>query len=172
MRSRNVIQIDITNEQSRLPIDEQRLRAAVAAVLAGEGRSAATISVAVVDDPTIHELNRRFLAHDYPTDVLSFVLEESTAGLEGEIIVSADTAAASAPRYGWPATDELLLYVIHGTLHLVGYNDHEPADIARMRAAEKRYLAQCGLQAQDDSASSRPDRSGREPQLLGEGNQP
>ncbi len=95
MRSRNVIQIDVTNEQTHLPIDAGRLRAAVAAVLAGEGRDAAVISVAVVDDATIHELNQRFLAHDYPTDVLSFVLEESAAGLEGEIIISADTAVAS-----------------------------------------------------------------------------
>jgi probable rRNA maturation factor len=170
MRSRNVIQIDITNEQSRLPIVEERLRQAVVAVLAGEGRSAATISVAVVDDPTIHELNRRFLAHDYPTDVLSFVLEESDDGLEGEIIVSADTATACAPRYGWSADNELLLYVIHGTLHLVGYDDHEPADIALMRAAEIRYLAQLGLRAGDDSSSRHI--GPREPQLLGEGNQP
>jgi probable rRNA maturation factor len=168
MRSRNVIQIDITNEQSRLQIPAERLRDAVAAVLAGERRSAATISVAVVDDPTIHQLNRRFLAHDYPTDVLSFVLEDSADGLEGEIIVSADTAMASAPRYNWPADNELLLYVIHGTLHLVGYDDHEPADVALMRAAESRYLAQLGLRADDDSASRCT--GPREPQLLGEGN--
>ena len=58
--------------------------------------------MAVVDDPTIHELNRRFLAHDYPTDVLSFVLEESAEALEGEIIVS-----TTQPRHVPPATDGL-----------------------------------------------------------------
>ncbi len=94
--------------------------------------------MAAVDDRTIHQLNRRYLDHDYPTDVLSFVLEEGPGTVEGEIIVSGDTAAASAPGYGWPAQDELLLYVIHGMLHLVGYDDKSPADAARMRQAEAR----------------------------------
>ena len=93
--------------------------------------------MAAVDDRTIHQLNRRYLDHDYPTDVLSFVLEEGPGTVEGEIIVSGDTAAASAPGYGWPAQDELLLYVIHGMLHLVGYDDKSPADAARMRQAER-----------------------------------
>lgn len=142
-----MIEIEISNEQSRLAIDQERLRAAVAAVLVGQSVSRATISVAVVDDPSIHALNARYLQHDYPTDVLSFVLEEGDGYVEGEIIVSADTAASSAARYGWTAMDELLLYVIHGTLHLTGHDDHEPADITEMRRQEAHYLASFGLNA-------------------------
>ena len=67
--------------------------------------------------------------------------------MPNSIIVSADTAISSAARYGWTAMDELLLYVIHGTLHLTGLDDHEPADIAEMRRQEARYLAPFGLTA-------------------------
>jgi probable rRNA maturation factor len=105
----------------------------------------ARLSLAVVDDGTIHELNRRFLKHDYPTDVLSFLLERDGDRLEGEVIVSADTAKRVSAEYDWPAADELLLYVIHGTLHLVGHNDTSPSDRAAMRGEERRYLVQFGL---------------------------
>lgn len=161
--------IDVTNEQSRVPVDQRRLRAAIGSILADAGIKDATISVALVDDPTIHELNRRYLDHDYPTDVLSFVLEEGPGTVEGEVIVSGDTAARSAPGYGWQAEDELLLYVIHGTLHLVGYDDKSPADAARMRQAESRYLAQFGLAPRDTEPRAHH-ADARHPQLLGEGN--
>ena len=63
----------------------------------------AEISIAIVDDQRMHALNRQYLQHDYPTDVLSFVLEcdEAAKSLDGEIIASADYAAREAPRYGW-----------------------------------------------------------------------
>ena len=67
-----------------------------------------------MDDRTIQQLNRQYLDHDEPTDVLSFLLEREAERLEGEIVVSRDTAACSAPAYGWTPADELLLYVIHG----------------------------------------------------------
>ena len=101
----------------------------------------AKISVAVVDDPTIAELHQRYLDDPSPTDVLSFVLERSPKYLEGEIVVSADTAADLAPNYNWTAADELLLYVIHGALHLVGYDDTTPKKRTKMREKEKEYLA-------------------------------
>src|SRR4051812_47696364 len=106
--------IQLNNEQLSHPIDEQRLIAGCRAVLAGEGLKDAQISLAVVDDPAIRELNRKFLQHDYATDVISFVLEDHGDALEGEVIVSADTAAAMAAPFGWTTDDELLLYVIHG----------------------------------------------------------
>lgn len=140
-----MIEVAIANQQELLALDEAQLRAAVTAVLAAEGPPAASVSVAVVDDPTIHRLNRQYLQHDYPTDVLSFVLDESEGALDGEIIVSAETAQAQAAQYGWEASAELLLYVIHGTLHLIGYDDLTPPEAARMRAAEARYLQQFNL---------------------------
>ena len=138
--------VALANRQSAHPVDEPRLLTAVRSILTdAAGLERATVSVAVVDDATIHELNRRFLNHDWPTDVLSFVLDETDGSLEGEIILSADTAAASAPEFGWSAADEQLLYVIHGTLHLVGYDDQTDVAAAEMRAAEARYLERLGV---------------------------
>lgn len=141
-----MIAIEISNRQTVLDIDGERLRSAVAAVLPEEGITTAAINIAIVDDPTIHDLNRRFLNHDEPTDVLSFLLDD-TDGIEGDVIVSAETAIRSAARYDWPPADELLLYVIHGTLHLVGYDDLDDASRAEMRSRERYYLAALGLQA-------------------------
>lgn len=141
----NDLQVSLANEQSKHPIDEDQLVEAVKAVLLDSPFASASISLAVVDDTTMHQLNRQYLNHDYPTDVLSFVLENDDAHLEGEVIISADTAAASAEEFGWPAAAEQLLYVIHGTLHLVGHGDKSSEEIERMRAAEEKYLRQFGF---------------------------
>jgi probable rRNA maturation factor len=113
-------------------------------VLADAQCEVATVSIAIVDDETIHRLNRQFLEHDYPTDVLSFALTEPPH-LEGEIVASIDTARREAAQAGWSTDDELLLYAVHGALHLVGHDDHDPADAAAMRIAERAVLARLGV---------------------------
>ena len=137
-----MIQIDINNRQSTQPDQQSRLTEAVRKVLLEEGICNATISLAVVDDKTIHDLNRRYLQHDEPTDVLSFELARGQDHLEGEIIVSAETAAEAAKRLGCRAEDELLLYVIHGSLHLAGYDDTSQEARTIMRGREQYYLDQ------------------------------
>ncbi len=139
--------IEINNQQDRLPIDFERLSRAVELVLEGEAVEAAVVNVAIVDDPTIHDLNWRFLEHDEPTDVLSFLLDEEAGRLEGDIIASADTAATAAAQLQWPAADELLLYVVHGALHLAGYDDQDDESRAVMRDRERHYLSQFGLRS-------------------------
>jgi probable rRNA maturation factor len=140
-----VIRIALTNQQSALPVSARRLRKAVRLVLQREAMRKATISVAIVDDPTIHALNRKYLGHDGPTDVLSFVLDRGETDVEGEVIASADTAIAVAETFGWTPDDELLLYVVHGTLHLVGYDDAVPRAARTMREQEAEILSQFGL---------------------------
>ena len=97
--------VAINNQQTTHRVDRARLKEGVQRVLAGEGIAKATISLAVVDDPTMHELNRKYLNHDYPTDVLSFLLEEDDEHLEGEIIISADYAAREAAHFQWTQQD-------------------------------------------------------------------
>ena len=140
-----MLSITFTNAQTQLPADKKRLRRAVRMILEDESIERAKINVAVVDDPTIAELHQRYLDDPSPTDVLSFALERSPKYLEGEIVVSANTAAALAPNYNWTAADELLLYVIHGALHLIGYDDATPKKRSIMRKKEREYLARFGL---------------------------
>jgi probable rRNA maturation factor len=140
------IRVAVANEQAAHAVDEAQLVAAVEAIVRDSEFNSAEISVAVVDDSTMHELNRQYLEHDYPTDVLSFALDAAGEHLAGEIILSADTAATCAAEQGWPAAAEQLLYVIHGALHLVGYRDKRPAEVEQMRAAEQRYLKLFGFE--------------------------
>ncbi len=139
------LRVLIANEQTTLEVRESQLLAAVQAVFRESPYHSGTVSIAVVDDSTIHEINRQYLQHDYPTDVLSFVLEDREPYLEGELVVSADTASRSASEFDWPAESELLLYVIHGALHLVGYRDKQPEENAEMRSAEASILRELSV---------------------------
>jgi probable rRNA maturation factor len=139
--------IEVNDEGQSRRIDRARLKKAARLVLKDAGISSGELSIAVVTDERMHELNRQYLEHDYPTDVLSFLLDSDPErkSLEGQIIVSSDYAAREAARYGWTIDDELLLYVIHGCLHLVGHDDTTPEAKRAMREAETVYLAQFGL---------------------------
>jgi probable rRNA maturation factor len=137
--------IAIASPQEAVPIDRKRLREVARAVLEGEGVADAEISLAFVDNPTIHRLNRRFLNHDEPTDVLSFPLGEKGGKLAGELVVGAEVARDQAAERGHDVQAELALYVIHGLLHLCGYDDHDPAGARAMRARERHYLGRLGL---------------------------
>ena len=145
------ITIEISNQQSALTINEEQLKEIVRDVIGGETRVDATISLAIVDDPTIHTLNRQYLEHDYVTDVLSFVLEENP--LVGEVIASADTAVRNSHDFGWSPDEELILYFVHGALHLVGYDDHSKSEKQAMQQRETYYLSRHGIQRQDADVS-------------------
>lgn len=149
-----MIQVEIANEQSKHACDADLIQQAVRVVLCGESVDSANVSVAIVDDAAIHALNRKYLQHDYPTDVLSFLLSAANEPLEGEVVVSADTAATQASQYAWEMMDELLLYVIHGTLHLVGYDDASEPERATMRSKERNYLAALGRRPIEEAPAS------------------
>ena len=138
--------VSIASPQEAVPIDRAFMRRLVRAVLEGEGVEDAEISLAFVDNPTIHGLNKRYLEHDEPTDVLSFPLSESDARrLIGELVVGAEVALAQAQARGHDVQAELALYVIHGLLHLCGHDDKTPDRAAAMRKQERRYLAELSL---------------------------
>lgn len=139
--SQQNFQIEVADQQS-LSFDHQRLIDAVELILQREGYRESEISIALVDDAVIREYNRLYLDHDYETDVISFALDHDLPhrALTGQLIVSTETAARVAGELGVPTADELLLYVVHGTLHLVGLDDKSPEDAARMRRAEQQIF--------------------------------
>lgn len=143
------VRVSITNLQSALAVDFSALRRAVGAVFRDQGERRVQISVAIVDDATIHDLNRRHLQHDYPTDVLSYPLEDTGERLQGEIVVSAETAQRQAPDYGWSGEEELCLYVVHGALHLAGYRDKSQAEQRAMQDAEREILREIGVEVRE-----------------------
>jgi probable rRNA maturation factor len=112
--------IAIANEQRRVPIPEADVRRVARRLVKGRG-----LSIAFVTDAAIRRINRRFLGHDWATDVISFPLGTD---LLGELVISAPYARSEARRRGISEREELLRYVIHGILHLLGYDDHRPAD--------------------------------------------
>jgi probable rRNA maturation factor len=138
--------VEVVDHQSHLRVDPNALAGLARAVLAGEGIQDASVSIVLVDDATIHDLNRRHLGHDWPTDVITFGLSESgESPLAGELVVSAEMAATTAREAGADPWPELALYVVHGLLHLCGYDDRTEADASRMRRREAEVLAAAGL---------------------------
>lgn len=107
----------------------------------------AELSVAVVDARQMGELHAQFLADLAPTDVLTFELEHDAAHrpTAGEVILCIDVAMEKARQHGVPVEQELLLYALHGMLHLCGYDDRTPAAYQRMHAAEDRILSRLGI---------------------------
>ena len=119
-----------------LAIDRNPLRQAVRTVLDGEGYADAEISIALVDDATIHQPNKRYLDHDEPTDVLSFPLGQKP--LAGELIIGYQVAQRAAAEHGHDFLAEVALYVIHGLLHLAGYDDKTERKAREMHDRERR----------------------------------
>ena len=141
------IVVEVGDTRSLLrPADRPRLADVARRVLEAEGVARAEVSIAVVDDPTIHGVNRRHLDHDCPTDVISFLLSDpGDEVLSGELIVSAETAARMARRDGVDTWTELVLYATHGLLHLCGHDDQTEEGAAAMRLREGELLAAEGL---------------------------
>lgn len=108
-------------------------------VVAQFGIKRLSVSISVVDDPTIRRLNAEYLQHDWATDVVSFVFD-SGSEVSGEIITSWTTACRLSRLALWSASDELVLYVLHGMLHLAGLDDVESQGRQLMRRMEKEYL--------------------------------
>lgn len=122
-------------------IDKGAVRRLVQQVLAAEHVEARYVGVILADHATVRDLNRTWLQHDYDTDVVSFRLSAPDQPLEGEVYVDLDTAAERHAEFGATFAAEAGRYVVHGLLHLVGYDDATPPEKAAMHALEDRYLA-------------------------------
>lgn len=140
-----MLRVSIANPYE-YPLEFQKLKDAARAVFEGEGVRACKVTLAFVDDAHIHRLNKQFLNHDEPTDVLTFPYSDAKSkALEGEVVIGHEVAKEYAADRGHDAALELLLYVIHGCLHLCGYTDADARGEREMRAKEREYLRRLNL---------------------------
>lgn len=138
--------IPVVNRQRRVPVRAADVRRAVAATFAHEGAGEPDVGVVLVNDQVIHELNREHLDHDWPTDCITFDYGDDPApdGLRGEVVASSETALREAVERGTSPRHELLLYVVHGVLHLLGWDDDTPARRDAMNARAAAILREVG----------------------------
>ena len=109
------------------------------AVSEEEGRRPGQISVIFCSDPYLLEINRKYLGHDYYTDIITFDYSEGDT-ISGDLFISVDTVRSNAEYYSADFKDELDRVIVHGVLHLIGYDDHTDEQSAEMRARENYYL--------------------------------
>lgn len=133
----------VTFREAPPPPAKRELRA-FAAQLSRDVGGGRPFDCLVTGDPEMREFNRRYLGHDYATDVLSFPSMTSDGPL-GDVAISLPTAAEQAVRHGHSVLDELRILLLHGVLHLAGY-DHE-VDGGKMRRAEAKWRKKYGLPA-------------------------
>ena len=142
------VEVTITDEQSSISIDGDDVISLVDHVLRDAG-TVGRVGILFVDDETISGLHLRFLGVDGPTDVITFPMEDSGSpsptplaanAIDGEIVISTETALRQAPLYERDPREETLLYVVHGLLHLLGEDDREEAGARRMALRQGRLL--------------------------------
>ena len=138
------LKIRISNLNKKRRIDARALKKSVLRVLRGFGKTEALIDITFVGNRKITALNKKYMGRNCSTDVLSFLLEKGAVRrkgrLIGDIYISSDTAAKNAGRFKTGLQKELFRYVIHGTLHLVGFGDKTLKEKKRIRKLEGEYL--------------------------------
>lgn len=137
-------EVTISNRHPRLRLDRRAISAVVAVLDSHTtqflgGCPAGELSLVFLTDPALAKIHGDFMGDATATDVITFE-GDPTAGLAGEVCVSADTARTYARAHRRNFSAELTLYLVHGWLHLAGYDDQQPAKKRRMRAAEARAM--------------------------------
>ena len=102
------------------------------------------ISVIFCSDAYLLDMNRRYLGHDYFTDIITFDYSEGEV-LSGDLFISVDTVRSNASFYSAEFDDELDRVIVHGLLHLIGYDDHSEEEFAAMKEKENYYLSKRAL---------------------------
>ncbi len=142
-----MITVQITNHFEKLPADAPKLKKLVRVICKRFGVFQARISIGIVDDAEIGVLNKKFLNHEGTTDCLSFDLSDETEP-EGrkvfDLIVNGELALREAARRGHEAQAELALYITHGLLHDLGFDDATEKQARRMHRTEDEILQHLG----------------------------
>jgi len=140
-----MITVQIQKHFADVPADASKLRTLVRTVCKRFGVSKAIVSVGIVDDAEMRKLNKRFLNRTVTTDCLSFDLSDETEPARVfDLIVNGELAAREAARRGHGARAELALYVVHGLLHQLGFDDATVEQAKRMHRIEDEILQHFG----------------------------
>ena len=140
-----MIKTAINNQQTLLNVDREivELFQSLAKKTAElEGYSQGEISFALVNNETIQELNKKYREKDSPTDVLSFSMDDE---IWGDIVISTEKVIEQAEEYGHSVKRELSFLIVHGILHLLGYDHQTPGERAEMRQKEERVLSELNI---------------------------
>lgn len=143
------MKINIVNSQKIIAPDSNQIKRTSGAVLNMFNEQNAELSVYIVDDAEIRKLNYHYRGVDKPTDVLAFSMREGqalkgTEGILGDVVISAETALRQARHFGKKAKDEMNLYLLHGILHLVGYDDRSVRARKKMQKMQRELLQKIG----------------------------
>lgn len=142
------ITVQITTSFDGPDFDFPKLTKLVKSVCSRFGLSKATVSIAIVDDAEIRRVNKEFLSSDHPTDCLSFDLSDdlsrSKASKLFELVINGERARKEAKLRGHSCEAELALYIIHGLLHNLGFDDSTKAEAKKMHNTEDEILQQLG----------------------------
>jgi len=139
--------VELTSKHRKRGVQAGRIRAEAERLLCILGIDS-ELSVALIGDDEMQSLNARFRGKDRPTDVLAFPMEAQgppVSRLLGDVVISIDTAARQAAERNVEITDEIRVLLVHGVLHLIGY-DHErsPAEARRMFAKQRQVVGLLG----------------------------
>ena len=133
--------ITFQTEDIEMPaINEEQVREWIKAVAASYGKRVGPISYFFCSDQRILEVNLEYLQHDYYTDIITFDYCEGNR-LSGDLFISVDSVRENALFYGTEFSDELNRVMVHGLLHLIGYDDHTEEEQKTMREKEDYYLS-------------------------------
>lgn len=139
------MEIDLFNQQTDFLLDEKKVIALVREVVHFEGKSAHEVSVHFLSLKAMCNLHDDYFDDPSPTDCISFPSDEDDVEMPwrslGDVFVCPAVAPEAADKHNTPLNEEISLYVIHGLLHLMGYNDIEDEEREKMRDAEQRHLA-------------------------------
>lgn len=135
------LEFEVIEDESAIPVDSSRFEALCRYVLVALGQGGQwVVTVALVSDDALRQLHAQFMDEDSVTDVMTFPVGE--AGQEGgDIVISVDRAAEQGPDHGFSVDQEVQFLLMHGLLHLCGWDDLNPQDRERMLARQTELLA-------------------------------
>lgn len=139
------MKLNIINLQKLHFIDKNRVKKLISSILKVEKKNA-ELNLVFIDNKKIKKINKTFLGHNFATDVISFAYNNASLenNISGEIIISVEMAVELAQKLKCTIEGEIALYLVHGLLHLLGYNDKLKKDARKMHQREKELLSMYG----------------------------